>query len=415
MGLPAAAASRRKPRSDAPDGLPLNDARWFDSLDTASRRETLLVERRTEALWAWRSRWEALRKQGDGLGIDFDELMRVAQSLRGGFALLCIGSPHEPTTLTAVAVQPAVKLFKLGERRIGDTGVRQAAIVGGHVLGAVDRARLERLFRAVRSLFKPDVFSIREIEIASPTYRAARQLRAPWMVTSPSRVDQLHWTLDLPNTFEAYLEGLSSKTRQSVRYSIRKYQKELKGTIENITRADQVDSFLRDAETISRRTYQWNVGDRLQCDESTRAEYLRRANSGTLRAYLMRIDGQPAAFSRGQLRGGQFYDYETPGYLPEYGKWSIGTVLLMHCIEDLISTRACSVFDFGEGGDEHGYKSRFGNRSTPVRALDVAGFGQWRGQTVMAAQGSLGVAKNAAQRILGESEAKRRIKNWLRR
>ena len=407
--------SRRAGSGAHVNGLPLNDSRWLDNLaGAAEAKPSLRIERRIESLWAWRTRWEALRERSGGRGIEFEELMRLAQGLRGGFALICLGMPHEPQTLAAIAVESIAKPFKLGERKLGEISVRQASLVGGHVLGAIDPAVLKRIFKATRALFSPDVFAIREIEIASPTHQAARQLPAPWLVTSHSRVDQLHWTIELPQSFDAYLDSLSAKTRQSVRYSQRKLAKDLRVRIEAVTRPDQVDEFLRAGELISRRTYQWQVGERLQFDEATRAEYLRRAHAGALRAYLMYVDGRPAAFVRGQLRG-ITYDYETPGFLPDYGRWSIGTVLMMHAIRDLIENSPCRIFDFGEGGDEIGYKSRFANRSTPVRALDVAGLGQWRGQAVLAGQGLLGLAKNLAQRILGESETKRRIKAWLRR
>ncbi|MBL8330653.1 MAG: GNAT family N-acetyltransferase [Rubrivivax sp.] len=397
-------------------GGPINESAWAASEADAhppSSPLPLLAETRIEAMWAWRTRWESLREH-HGHGVDFDELMRLMRQPNEGCVLLCAGAPYRPQALLAVVCQRIRKGFTLGERRIGTASVRQAALLGGHAAGEIDAELLRRLLEMARSMFRPDLFSIREIPIASPTYQAARALPAGWLVTSPSRVDQLHWTLELPASFDEYLEHLGSKSRQSVRYVMRRCRKELSVGFELITRADQVDAFLQAAESINRRTYQWQVGERVLHDEPTRAEYLRRAQAGTLRCYLMTIDGLPAAFARGQLRAG-VYEYETPGYLPEYGKWSIGTVLLMHSIEDLIHSGACRVFDFGEGGDAHGYKSRFGNRSTPVRALDVACIGQWHGQAVLLAQGALGLLKNTAQAILGESETKRRIKAWLRR
>ncbi len=391
---------------------PINEPIWPRPA-VPGRVLPLQVVRRPEALWSWRSRWDELRVRSDLQGAEFDQVLQAAQDPAQDFALLALGDIQHPAVLLALTCRQMNKRFTLGERRIASTTVRQATLIGGHALGEIDAQRLAQLLRAAQATLKPDLFNLPEIETASPSYRAARSLGWPHLISSHSRTDQLHWTIDLPASFDGYLEQLSSKTRQSVRYSIRKAAKHLQPTIERVSRPEQVEGFLRDAESISRRTYQWQVGERVQYGDAMRAEYLRRAHEGTLRAYLMRVDGVPVAFARGELRGDR-YDYETPGYLPEYSKWSVGTVLLMHSIEDLIRGGECRVFDFGEGGDTHGYKARFGNHSTPVRSLDIARLSSAWGACVVLLQACLSGIKNLAQRLVGESDIKRRIKAWLR-
>lgn len=362
---------------------------------------------------AWREAWESAREQAHPDCVGFDTVLQAALQPAEGFVLLIDGPLEAPRTLFALRIERVSKRFKLGERLLGTLRITQAWLIGGHAAGPINASRLSRGLAAARRCHRFDLLALPEIPVDSGTYRALRSLGAGFAVSSPSRVDQIHWTIDLPTGFDDYLESLSSKTRQSVRYTLRKIAKELDTHIQACHAPDQVEAFLRAGEAISRQTYQWQVGQRLEYDKPTLERYLERARSGTLRAYLMHVDGQPVAFVRGFIEGDRFH-YETPGYLAAYSKWSIGTALLMHTIRELIEQGDCRVFDFGGGGDQQGYKSRFGNCSTTVRALDVAAWRSPRGLAFVWAQAALGSAKNLAQRIIGDSDLKRRLKARLR-
>ena len=108
-----------------------------------------------------------------------------------------------------------------------------------------------------------------------------------------------------------------------MRYQICKLENELKCELIVVQKPEQVDAFLRDGEAISRMTYQWNVGQRLNDDDATRSHYKKRAAAGQLRCYLVVVEGKPVAFGRGFLVDG-IYKYDTPGFDPQYGKYSGG-------------------------------------------------------------------------------------------
>jgi len=175
-----------------------------------------------------------------------------------------------------------------------------------------------------------------------------------------------------------------------------------------------VDTFLRDSESISRLTYQWNVGDRLFNDEATRRLYIQRATSGHLRCYSLYASGKPCAFLRGEFVGG-VYHYETPGYDPQYSKLSPGLVLLMWAIRDLIEETSCKIFDFGGGGDAVGYKAKFGNTGLNCDDVELGRWSRPYSVAIMAIQEGLNVAKNLANWILGESKIRQRIKHAIRK
>jgi len=161
-----------------------------------------------------------------------------------------------------------------------------------------------------------------------------------------------------------------------------------------VTDTGQVDVFLSAGEFISRKTYQWKIGQRLENDAVTRRRYVRAAESGTLRCYLLFLNHKPIAFLRGFIID-DTYRYETPGFDPEYSRLSPGTALLLFALDDLMRNTACRVFDFGEGGDAVGYKKQFGNQCQNALTIDVAAPHRWYPRTLLIIQRIVNKTKNA--------------------
>jgi Acetyltransferase (GNAT) domain len=361
---------------------------------------------------AYRGHWT---RWGSGaLGEEFDDVVRAAQEPGLGFVLVVVGQRTEaPVAMLAVRCESSRMPFRIGERRIGSMRLRRAVVVGNQAFGTVDGKTVATMLYAAQSALRPDLFSLIETPVEAPTLKALRELGWGFAIGSSSRKDEIHWSILLPDSFDAYLNSLSSKTRQSVRYVLRKCEKELGATLETVNRPDQIDQFLVAGESISRQTYQWHVGQRLQNTPEMRKFLGDLASQGRLRAYLMRVEGAPCAFVWGWVTG-ERYHYQTPGFLREYHRWSVGTVMMMYAIRDLIEAHACRVFDFGQGGDLEGYKSRFGNVSVSVRGMDVAVWWRVRGVTAIWLQRLLVAIKNAAHSVIKAPEVKRKLRHWLR-
>lgn len=362
---------------------------------------------------AYRVLWN--RWSSGALGGEFDDVLRSAREPGLGFVLVVVGQQSEaPDAMLAVRCESGRIPFRIGERRLGSMRLRRAVVVGSQAFGTVDGKTVATMLSAAQSALRPDLFSLIETPVEAPTLMALRELGRGFAIGSSSRKDEIHWSIHLPDSFDGYLNSLSSKTRQNVRYALRKSEKELGAIVEAFNRPDQIDEFLEAGEAISRQTYQWHVGQRLQNSPEMRELLSDLARQGRLRAYLMRVEGVPCAFVWGWVTG-ERYHYQTPGFLREYHRWSVGTVMLMHTIRDLIEIRACRVFDFGQGGDLEGYKSRFGNHSIYVRAMDVAVWWRVRGVAAIWLQRLLVAFKNAAHSVIKAPAIKRKLRHWLRK
>ncbi len=157
---------------------------------------------------------------------------------------------------------------------------------------------------------------------------------------------------------------MGSRSRQSVQYSQRRLYREMENRVrvERFDRPEAVEKFIADASAVSRKTYQWHLlGLGLRNDKETTSGFRFAAERGWFQSYILYCRDQPCAFMLGHLYGGCYY-YDDVGYDPDYAKWSVGTVLQLEVLKDLLGTHPRpAFFDFSTGFGEH--KGRFGNLS----------------------------------------------------
>ena len=170
---------------------------------------------------------------------------------------------------------------------------------------------------------------------------------------------------------------------------------------------------MRDAEKISRLTYQWKFGEGVHNDENTRQELMRFAENGILRCYIVYLRGNPCAFGWGKLSYGKF-SFRQTGYDPQYRKLSPGTALIIRMIRDLIENTNCKVFDFRWGGED-GYKSRLGNLSVRCASVRVAKIYRPYSLFIILLDQTLNLAKNLVGLIIERGPLRKQLRSARRR
>jgi len=356
--------------------------------------------------------WDLQRRHVSRYVPDFDDVLNILTRARK-FMVLIEMNGNEPVCLGCFVEGKARISFTVGEKLLGNVAVEQLTLVGGVVLGDLSPETWRQFLKQIDLRASYDFINLGEVPLDSDLRRAVAALPIKYQVSSPSRKEQIRWLINLPSTFENYIASLRPKSRQIVRQSLRKFESGEGCSFTVISEEHQIDEFLSLGEAISRETYQWTVGQRLQNDILTRDEYVRLARSGKLRCYVLRIKDKPCAFVRGSVVDG-IYRYDTPGYLPEFAKWSPGTVLLMLAIKDLIESVKCRIFDFGPGGDNIGYKAKFGNVSIPSQTLLISRRLALRPALISIAQEALIGMKNIADRVLGTGDLRHRIRRAMR-
>jgi Acetyltransferase (GNAT) domain len=223
-----------------------------------------------------------------------------------------------------------------------------------------------------------------------------------------------HQFIAFPASFKEYLQQLGSRSRQSVQYSARRLDKDTGGQVQ-VVRFDGtqgVEKFLTDAAAISRKTYQANLlGLGIHADPGTRALLGHAAEKGWLRSYILYCQNVPSAFMLGFQYGGCYY-YDDVGYDPAYAKWSVGSVLQLKVIEEILgSPEPPGHFDFSTGFGQH--KGRFGNMERREVNLLVLPRTVRNRALALAYRGSESVSSGMV-RALDRMGVKDRVKKFIR-
>ena len=167
-----------------------------------------------------------------------------------------------------------------------------------------------------------------------------------------------HYTrryIDLAGGFDAFLAGLSSNARSTIRRKARRLAEQSGGTLDvrRFRTPDELARFHPIARALAERTYQERLmGAGLPADDRFVRGMYEAAAADRVRAWLLYVAGVPAAYlycpaSDGTVR----YDYV--GHAPEFAELSPGAVLQIEAFRDLFGENRFRRFDFTEGDGQH--------------------------------------------------------------
>ncbi|PKP93445.1 MAG: GNAT family N-acetyltransferase [Alphaproteobacteria bacterium HGW-Alphaproteobacteria-16] len=174
---------------------------------------------------------------------------------------------------------------------------------------------------------------------------------------------------DLTGGYDAYLATLSSNARQGVRRKAKKVAQASGGTLDirRYRTPDEMEAFHDIARRIALRTYQEKLmGEGLPDTPAFIRDMLGRAASDGVRAWLLHIAGEPAAYLYCPAHGDTLI-YEYVGHDPAFNDLSPGAVLQMEAFRDLFEEGKFARFDFTEGEGQH--KRQYATGAVPCLDL----------------------------------------------
>jgi hypothetical protein len=256
------------------------------------------------------------------------------------------GSMHLATVRT-----PFLKIFR--PKAVTLLGTR-SVVSPEHLEFAIDREVREEWFRFFDSYLRQK-FNICTLAIFDSVAEDAENIEdlAQYLTRSGYRVikqfqDRCPY-LDLPNSFEALLNGFSSKKRKAIRRELRNSEPNFE--LVDYAAVGDIDRALDEARKLHNLSRQIK-GDTGSFDRKGYIEFHRRlarslADDGKLYFKFLITNGKPAAFLYGFLSRDRFYDYQT-GYDPAYAEQRPGFLMLARVLQDLIG-RGVGRFDFLRG------------------------------------------------------------------
>lgn len=222
-----------------------------------------------------------------------------------------------------------------------------------------------------------------------------------------------HYTrhyIDLTIGFDAYQSSLSGNTRSTIKRKTRKVAEVSGGTLDirRFRTPDEMTTFHDIARRISLRTYQERLlGSGLPDDDGFLRQMYSGAAADSVRAWLLYVAGEPAAYLYCPVQGG-VVRYDHVGHDPAFNDLSPGAVLQMAALGDLFAEGRFSRFDFTEGDGQHKRQFATGGvacidmlllRASLVNRLTTVALGGF--------DRSMALGKRATQKLGLEKVAKR--------
>ncbi|UCH50903.1 MAG: GNAT family N-acetyltransferase [Chloroflexota bacterium] len=215
----------------------------------------------------------------------------------------------------------------------------------------LDNLRAGGILRLDLAPLRPDSTVIKDLVKVAP--------RQAWQVSCSG--EDVSVELDLPATWEDYLQLLSGKQRHELKRKLRRLDEEGELNYRHSTDANQndIDIFLRLFQ-ISRQDKAAFLTP--QMESFFRAAATVMAEQGLLNLDILELNKKPVAATICFNYKDTVYLYNS-GYEPEYGWLSVGVISKALCIKDSIE-RNKKRFDFLKGGEA--YKYHLGGKELPL-------------------------------------------------
>ncbi|MBS0480178.1 MAG: GNAT family N-acetyltransferase [Proteobacteria bacterium] len=160
---------------------------------------------------------------------------------------------------------------------------------------------------------------------------------------------------DLTIGFDAYLAQLSGNTRSAIKRKGKKVAQASGGQLDvrRYTTPEQLAEFHVIARRLALDTYQERLmGAGLPDTPDFTQRMYAMAAARQVRAWLLYVGGEPAAYLYCPVRGGVAI-YEFVGHDPKFNDLSVGAVLQVEALRDLAADPGVDRFDFTEGDGQH--------------------------------------------------------------
>jgi hypothetical protein len=163
------------------------------------------------------------------------------------------------------------------------------------------------------------------------------------------------WYADLSLDAETWRAGLSSNLRSTLKRKGKRIAALSDGRLDirRYRTVDEILAFHALAHPLAMQTYQERMlGMGLPGTPTFAAQMLRLAAADRVRAWLLFVGGEPAAYLYCPVQGDDVI-YEYVGHAERFDALSPGTVLMAEALGDLMTEGAHARFDFTEGEGQH--------------------------------------------------------------
>jgi hypothetical protein len=267
----------------------------------------------------------------------------------------------ELNALLVCRIDEVMQPIRLGYITICKVPIRRIVVMDGGFMGERNEDVLYSLLACVKNSLAAEGLSLGVLENVrdgSIIEDTARRIFGTRML--PDRQEKSpHWLMRLPSSWNEFLKNRSRKHRYWLNHLNNTLNKKFYGkwNIVCFTSESEAIQFGNYAEAIAKMTYHRSLGVGFYRNDESIQRLTMEARRRQLNGYVLFVDNEPKAFWYCFKYGRTLYMAAT-GFDPQYRKYELGTVLLMHVFKEHCGSNI-DYIDFGLG--DAGYKQRFGS------------------------------------------------------
>ena len=229
----------------------------------------------------------------------------------------------------------------------------------------------EEVFGALGRFFAEgpwDYLEFNGISEFSPTNQFLSPLLHPFGFRMVQEIEEVALYLDLPQTWDGFLEGLNSKDRHELRRKMRRLEKEAVFEILRVDDRSSLDTGMEIFFDLHRKSRK----DKAEFMSPEMEAYfrdigMRFQERGWLNLSFLKVEGEEVATFFSFDFAGTEYVYNS-GYDPQFSRFSPGIVLAAHCIRRAIE-KGTGGFNFLRGRED--YKYHLGGKEEKIYRIRV--------------------------------------------
>jgi hypothetical protein len=252
---------------------------------------------------------------------------------------------------------------RLGYKSFFKVRARQLTFIYGGMLGELSPQNCSMFIEAIQTSLRQREADLAEFHFIRTDSDLYRVLSAADRIRGFSSSVQIHRSGAVGCSAEDTHRKMAARRRKNLRW--KKLWHDFEGLI-NIHcfhELGSMEEMLADVESIAGKTYHRQLGVGFDGSEELRQRMTAEAKRGRLRAYVLYLASQPAAFWIATAYKGVLYS-DFMGYDPIHAKYSPGMYLITKTLEDLCVGEVDSsigLVDWGLGDAQ--YKQLLGDNS----------------------------------------------------
>jgi hypothetical protein len=304
---------------------------------------------------------------------------------------------------------------KLGYKTLFHIRARKLTFIYAGAMGEISPHYCELFLDAIRDTLKRLEADLAEFNFVRTDSALCQSLSTVKDLRLTTSVVQAHRSTEIGHTAQDTFRKLSSKRRRNLRN--KKIQQDFAGQIKLrcFRELDGIAEMFADVETIAGKTYHRQLAVGFDGSQELIHRLTREAARGRLRAYLLYLNDQPAAFwIATAYKGTLFSDFM--GYDPAFKTYSPGMFLITSTLESLSTDEIdCNIRKVDWGLGDAQYKQVLGD--TEWHEVNIRIFGASTRSRMIEAI-TVPVAKFEAwlKRALADSKLLQQVKTgWRRR